>query len=43
MYLFVNFQVLSPEFVFYDSTKLSMEDSLLVEKLLRAKLDINFM
>ncbi|CAA6659805.1 unnamed protein product [Spirodela intermedia] len=36
-------QVVSPEFTFYDSTKLFMDDSLLVEKLLRAKLDLNFM
>uniref|UniRef100_A0ACD5YZI2 Uncharacterized protein n=1 Tax=Avena sativa TaxID=4498 RepID=A0ACD5YZI2_AVESA len=36
-------QVVSPEFVFYDSSKLSMDDSLHVEKLLRAKMDFSFM
>ncbi|KAL5700718.1 hypothetical protein ACHQM5_026131 [Ranunculus cassubicifolius] len=36
-------QVVSPEFTFYDSTKLSLDDSLHGEKLLRAKLDLSFM
>ncbi|XP_062219043.1 uncharacterized protein LOC133918926 [Phragmites australis] len=36
-------QVVSPEFTFYDSSKLSMDDSLHIEKLLRAKMDFSFM
>ncbi|CAN6447305.1 unnamed protein product [Victoria cruziana] len=36
-------QVISPEFTFYDSTNISMNDSLQCEKFLRAKMDINFM
>lgn len=36
-------QVVSPEFTFYDSSKLSSDSSLHVEKLLRAKMDLNFM
>ncbi|KAK9139107.1 hypothetical protein Scep_008788 [Stephania cephalantha] len=36
-------QVVSPELTFYDSTKLSMDDSLLSEKFLRAKMDLSFM
>ncbi|KAK3157946.1 hypothetical protein QOZ80_2AG0130600 [Eleusine coracana subsp. coracana] len=36
-------QVISPELTFYDSSKLSMDDSLHVEKLLRAKMDFSFM
>lgn len=36
-------QVISPEFTFYDSSKLSMDDSLHIEKLLRAKMDLSFM
>ncbi|KAL6841988.1 hypothetical protein ACP4OV_028188 [Aristida adscensionis] len=36
-------QVISPEFTFYDSSKLSMDDSLHIEKLLRAKMDFSFM
>ncbi|XP_078433928.1 calcium-dependent lipid-binding family protein isoform X2 [Wolffia australiana] len=36
-------QVLSPEFTFYDSTKLLVDDSVMVEKLLRAKFDLSFM
>ncbi|XP_042475866.1 uncharacterized protein LOC122057714 isoform X2 [Macadamia integrifolia] len=36
-------QVVSPEFTFYDSTKSSLDDSLHGEKLLRAKMDLNFM
>ncbi|XP_058093613.1 uncharacterized protein LOC131239768 [Magnolia sinica] len=36
-------QVVSPEFTFYDSTKLSSDDFLHGEKLLRAKLDLSFM
>ena len=38
-----NVQVVSPEFTFYDSSKLSMDDSLHIEKLLRAKMDFSFM
>jgi vacuolar protein sorting-associated protein 13A/C len=38
-----NIQVVSPEFTFYDSSKLSMDDSLHIEKLLRAKMDFSFM
>ena len=40
---FGNVQVVSPEFIFYDSSKLSMDDSLHIEKLLRAKMDFSFM
>jgi hypothetical protein len=40
---FENVQVVSPEFTFYDSSKLSMDDSLHIEKLLRAKMDFSFM
>ncbi|XP_015689233.1 uncharacterized protein LOC102707936 [Oryza brachyantha] len=36
-------QVISPEFTFYDCSKLSMDDSLHIEKLLRAKMDFSFM
>lgn len=36
-------QVVSPEFTFYDSSKLSIDDSLHIEKLLRAKMDFSFM
>ncbi|ONK67151.1 uncharacterized protein A4U43_C06F16540 [Asparagus officinalis] len=36
-------QVMSPEFTFYDSSKLSSDSSLHVEKLLRAKMDFSFM
>ncbi|XP_062223332.1 uncharacterized protein LOC133922148 [Phragmites australis] len=36
-------QVVSPEFTFYDSSKVSMDDSLHFEKLLRAKMDFSFM
>ncbi|EOA39345.1 hypothetical protein CARUB_v10012395mg [Capsella rubella] len=36
-------QVVSPEFTFFDGTKSSMDDSSAVEKLLRVKLDFNFM
>ncbi|WVZ75446.1 hypothetical protein U9M48_023496 [Paspalum notatum var. saurae] len=36
-------QVVSPEFTFYDSSKLSLDDSLHMEKLLRAKMDFSFM
>ncbi|XP_031479692.1 uncharacterized protein LOC116250249 isoform X3 [Nymphaea colorata] len=36
-------QVVSPEFTFYDTTNISMNDSLQCEKFLRAKMDINFM
>uniref|UniRef100_A0A0E0JZW8 C2 domain-containing protein n=1 Tax=Oryza punctata TaxID=4537 RepID=A0A0E0JZW8_ORYPU len=36
-------QVVSPEFTFYDSSKLSSDDSLHIEKLLRAKMDFSFM
>ncbi|KAK3154093.1 hypothetical protein QOZ80_2BG0185880 [Eleusine coracana subsp. coracana] len=36
-------QVISLELTFYDSSKLSMDDSLHVEKLLRAKMDFSFM
>ncbi|KAI4344734.1 hypothetical protein L6164_011925 [Bauhinia variegata] len=36
-------QVVSPEFTFYDGTKSLLDDSSHGEKLLRAKLDINFM
>ncbi|XP_043726204.1 uncharacterized protein LOC122672780 isoform X2 [Telopea speciosissima] len=36
-------QVVSPEFTFYDSTKSSLDDSFHGEKLLRAKMDLNFM
>ncbi|KAG9446693.1 hypothetical protein H6P81_012821 [Aristolochia fimbriata] len=36
-------QVVSPEFTFFDSTKVSLDDSLHGEKLLRAKLDLSFM
>ncbi|KAF5202036.1 Vacuolar protein sorting-associated protein 13c [Thalictrum thalictroides] len=36
-------QVVSPEFTFYDSAKLSLDDSLHGEKLLRAKMDLSFM
>ncbi|PIA59067.1 hypothetical protein AQUCO_00400135v1 [Aquilegia coerulea] len=36
-------KVVSPEFAFYDSTKLSVDDSLHGEKLLRAKLALSFM
>ncbi|KAJ1696999.1 hypothetical protein LUZ63_005511 [Rhynchospora breviuscula] len=36
-------QVVSPEFTFYDSSKLLIDDSLQFEKLLRAKLDFSFM
>ncbi|KAL6634351.1 hypothetical protein ACP70R_027022 [Stipagrostis hirtigluma subsp. patula] len=36
-------QVVSPEFTFYDSSKLLMDDSLHIEKLLRAKMDFSFM
>ncbi|KAK9136608.1 hypothetical protein Sjap_007202 [Stephania japonica] len=36
-------QVVSPELTFYDSTKSSMDDSLLGEKFLRAKMDLSFM
>ncbi|XP_068666865.1 uncharacterized protein [Aristolochia californica] len=39
----VEAQVVSPEFTFYDSTKLSLDDSLHGEKFLRAKLDLSFM
>ncbi|KAG7594430.1 Vacuolar protein sorting-associated protein 62 [Arabidopsis thaliana x Arabidopsis arenosa] len=36
-------QVVSPEFTFFDGTKSSLDDSSAVEKLLRVKLDFNFM
>ncbi|CAN8243432.1 unnamed protein product, partial [Cochlearia groenlandica] len=36
-------QVVSPEFTFFDGTKSSLDDSSVVEKLLRVKLDFNFM
>ncbi|KAJ4956285.1 hypothetical protein NE237_013068 [Protea cynaroides] len=36
-------QVVSPEFTFYDSSKSSLDDSMHGEKLLRAKMDLNFM
>ncbi|XP_010500318.2 PREDICTED: uncharacterized protein LOC104777719 [Camelina sativa] len=36
-------QVVSPEFTFFDGTKSSLDDSTAVEKLLRVKLDFNFM
>ncbi|XP_038986983.1 uncharacterized protein LOC103722332 isoform X2 [Phoenix dactylifera] len=36
-------QIVSPEFTFYDCSKLSMDDSLHIEKLLRAKMDLSFM
>ncbi|XP_078179744.1 uncharacterized protein LOC144573852 isoform X2 [Carex rostrata] len=36
-------QIVSPEFTFYDSSKLLTDDSLQFEKLLRAKLDFSFM
>ncbi|KAI4335042.1 hypothetical protein L6164_013726 [Bauhinia variegata] len=36
-------QVVSPEFTFYDGTKSSLDDSSHGEKLIRAKLDMNFM
>ncbi|KAG9136747.1 hypothetical protein Leryth_004514 [Lithospermum erythrorhizon] len=36
-------QVVSPEFTFYDSSKSFLEDGLLGEKLLRAKMDFSFM
>uniref|UniRef100_A0A0D9VFX1 C2 domain-containing protein n=1 Tax=Leersia perrieri TaxID=77586 RepID=A0A0D9VFX1_9ORYZ len=36
-------QVISPEFTFYDSSKLTIDDSLHIEKLLRAKMDFSFM
>ncbi|XP_075085926.1 uncharacterized protein LOC107782497 [Nicotiana tabacum] len=36
-------QVVSPEFTFYDSSKSSLDDFAHGEKLLRAKMDLNFM
>ncbi|CAH2036004.1 unnamed protein product [Thlaspi arvense] len=36
-------QVVSPEFTFFDGTKSSLDDSSAVERLLRVKLDFNFM
>ncbi|CAE5959607.1 unnamed protein product [Arabidopsis arenosa] len=36
-------QIVSPEFTFFDGTKSSLDDSSAVEKLLRVKLDFNFM
>ncbi|KAJ3675683.1 hypothetical protein LUZ60_004725 [Juncus effusus] len=36
-------QIVSPELTFYDSSKLLIDDSLNIEKLLRAKLDFSFM
>lgn len=36
-------QIVSPEFTFYDSAKVSIDDSSPIEKLLRAKMDISFM
>ncbi|XVE82332.1 hypothetical protein DITRI_Ditri15bG0139900 [Diplodiscus trichospermus] len=36
-------QVVSPEFTFYDGTKSYLDDSSYGEKLLRAKMDLNFM
>ncbi|WOL14400.1 hypothetical protein Cni_G23180 [Canna indica] len=36
-------QIVSPEFTFYDSSKLYSSDSLHIEKLLRAKMDLSFM
>ncbi|KAM3341348.1 putative protein isoform X1 [Capsicum galapagoense] len=36
-------QVVSPEFTFYDSSKSSLDDFTHGEKLLRAKMDLNFM
>ncbi|XP_020520361.1 uncharacterized protein LOC18430003 [Amborella trichopoda] len=36
-------QIVSPEFIFYDSTKRSFDDALHGEKLLRAKMDVSFM
>ncbi|KAM7259519.1 hypothetical protein ACFE04_015260 [Oxalis oulophora] len=35
-------QVVSPEFIFYDGTKSSLDDSFYGEKLLRAKMDLSF-
>jgi hypothetical protein len=43
MSFFWDVQVISPELTFYDSSKLSMDDSLHIEKLLRAKMDFSFM
>ncbi|KAK1259991.1 hypothetical protein QJS04_geneDACA015489 [Acorus gramineus] len=36
-------QVVSPEFTFYDGTKLSVDNDIHGEKLLRAKMDLSFM
>ncbi|KAJ0034329.1 hypothetical protein Pint_24264 [Pistacia integerrima] len=36
-------QVVSPELIFYDGTKSSLDDSSYCEKLLRAKMDVSFM
>lgn len=42
-HLFLGFQIVSPEFTFYDGTKSSLDDFMAGEKLLRAKMDMSFM
>lgn len=43
LFILGHMQVVSPEFTFYDGSKLSSDSSLQVEKLLRAKMDLSFM
>ncbi|KAL0925485.1 hypothetical protein M5K25_003821 [Dendrobium thyrsiflorum] len=42
-FILPNVQVVSPEFTFYDSSKLALDNPLHLEKLLRARLDLRFM